>query len=309
MRMEQLEYLIAISKNRSLNSTAQKLHISQQALSISIKTLEGELGFAVLYRSYQGVSLTPKGAQLVKMTVNYLNKVERLKNYVPHPFTPLTGKWTVHSCYTGRIFFFPRLQRLFYEDAPTFQLTVTYAATTDLMEMVVQGQQEWIFCNQVLVNDTPLYSFDDSLSFIPLTSHKLYCHVPRIYPLAEHQSTSIKNLLNYPLIFYTDAPDEWDCSFYKVVNEFGRPKKPLFSTDATFCREMVDSSDFIEIFMDLPNQNPYHNLSKNCTTLVINDNIQIIFGYLYRHMPFTAETDQALLAFIHENLPRILEPF
>lgn len=49
MRLEQLEYLIAISKNRSLNSAAQKLHISQQALSASIKTLEEELGFDVLF--------------------------------------------------------------------------------------------------------------------------------------------------------------------------------------------------------------------------------------------------------------------
>ena len=63
MRMDQLEYLIEISKNRSLNAAAKKLHISQQALSTSIKTLEDELGFKVLYRSYQGVALTPKGAQ------------------------------------------------------------------------------------------------------------------------------------------------------------------------------------------------------------------------------------------------------
>ena len=78
MRMDQLEYLIEISKNRSLNAAAKKLHISQQALSISIKTLEDELGFEVLYRSYQGVTLTPKGAQLVKMTINYLDKAEEL---------------------------------------------------------------------------------------------------------------------------------------------------------------------------------------------------------------------------------------
>ena len=309
MRLEQLEYLIAISKNRSLNSAAQKLHISQQALSASIKTLEEELGFDVLFRSYQGVSLTPKGAQLVKMTINYLNKVERLKSYTPRPFVSLAGKWTVHSCYTGKIFFFPRLQRLLYEDAPAFQLAVTYSSTTDLIAATAEGEQEWAFCTQVFVNDEPLYHFDDSLTFVSLIQHKLFCHVPRIYPLAEHQSTSIKNLLNYPLIFYADAPNAIDCSFYKVVNKFGRPKKQLFSADTVFCRGMVDSSDFIEIFMDLPNQNPYHNYSKNCTTLPLNDNVLISFGYLYRDLPLTHETDRALLAFIHENLPRILEPF
>jgi len=307
VRMDQLEYLIEISKNRSLNAAAKKLHISQQALSTSIKTLEDELGFKVLYRSYQGVALTPKGAQLVKMTVNYLNKVERLKNYSPRPAAPLSGSGTAHCCYTGKIFFFPRLQRLFYEEVPHFHLTVQYAATADLIQAVASDDKELAFCTQVLINALPLYDFGEQLTYIPLSTHRLFCRVPRIYPLAERQSTSIKNLLNYPLIFYTDAPNNLDCSFYKIVNEFGQPKKSLTSSDITFCREMVDSGDYVEIFMELPTQNPYHNLSKNCVTLAINDNIQIIFGYLYKH-PTLSETNRALLAFIQDNLPRIMEP-
>ncbi len=61
MRSEQLEYLIEISKNKSMNATSQKLHISPQALSIAMKTLEKELNMLLLDRTKQGVELTENG--------------------------------------------------------------------------------------------------------------------------------------------------------------------------------------------------------------------------------------------------------
>ena len=48
MTTEQLQYLLEISRNPSLNSASQKLHITPQALSISIKKLENEILLAFL---------------------------------------------------------------------------------------------------------------------------------------------------------------------------------------------------------------------------------------------------------------------
>ena len=64
MTTEQLQYLLEISRNPSLNSASQKLHITLQALSISIKKLENELGFPLLERSYKGISLNNHGLWL-----------------------------------------------------------------------------------------------------------------------------------------------------------------------------------------------------------------------------------------------------
>ena len=58
MRTEQLLYLLEISKNPSLHIASEKLNMTPQALSASIRKLEEEVGFAVLERTTQGVTLT-----------------------------------------------------------------------------------------------------------------------------------------------------------------------------------------------------------------------------------------------------------
>ena len=65
MRIEQFEYLLEISQNKSMNAASKNLHISPQALSNSIKKLEDELGLTILERTSMGVSLTPDGKSLL----------------------------------------------------------------------------------------------------------------------------------------------------------------------------------------------------------------------------------------------------
>ena len=64
MRTEQLQYLIEISKHKSMNIASQKLHISPQALSTAMKGLEKELNMQLLERTTMGVSLTEDGEKL-----------------------------------------------------------------------------------------------------------------------------------------------------------------------------------------------------------------------------------------------------
>lgn len=65
MRLEHLMYFSEIARCKSLNKAAQNLFITQPALTSALDTLEKELGFKLLIRSYQGVALTPNGERLL----------------------------------------------------------------------------------------------------------------------------------------------------------------------------------------------------------------------------------------------------
>ena len=76
-----LRYLIEISHYRSLSVAAEKLHISQPALSKSIKKLEQELNVQLLNRTTKGVSLTEEGKHIVELAEKafaYLDEIELL---------------------------------------------------------------------------------------------------------------------------------------------------------------------------------------------------------------------------------------
>lgn len=61
MRLEQLEYFVATADAGAISAAAQRLGISQPAVSAAVRSLEKELGGALLKRKNSGVSLTPLG--------------------------------------------------------------------------------------------------------------------------------------------------------------------------------------------------------------------------------------------------------
>ena len=90
MRIEQLEYLLEINRQSSMKAAAEILHMTPQALSSSIKSLEDELSIKIFHRSNKGISLTQDGKetfQFAELVVNHyyqllqtLNRDEQLSN-------------------------------------------------------------------------------------------------------------------------------------------------------------------------------------------------------------------------------------
>ena len=64
--LNKLDHLIAVAEEGSLTRAAVRLHLSQQALSTSIRALEREVGVPLLERSSAGVTALPAGAALLE---------------------------------------------------------------------------------------------------------------------------------------------------------------------------------------------------------------------------------------------------
>jgi DNA-binding transcriptional LysR family regulator len=64
--LNKLEHLIAVAEEGSITRAAARQHLSQQALSTSIRVLEREVGVPLLERTATGVSLLPAGTALVE---------------------------------------------------------------------------------------------------------------------------------------------------------------------------------------------------------------------------------------------------
>src|SRR3954469_17881603 len=59
--LRQMEYVVAVVEEGSFTRAAQRLFVSQPALSHQIKALEQSVGGALLERQPQSVQLTPMG--------------------------------------------------------------------------------------------------------------------------------------------------------------------------------------------------------------------------------------------------------
>lgn len=79
MRIEQLEYLVAVSKHGSLRRAGEQLHVSQPALSEAVSKLERELGVTLLDRRRSGARVSDAGRELLQPMSEVLEAVARLR--------------------------------------------------------------------------------------------------------------------------------------------------------------------------------------------------------------------------------------
>jgi DNA-binding transcriptional LysR family regulator len=79
MRIEQLEYIAAVTQYGSLRRASERLHISQPALSEAVSKLERELGVVLLDRRRSGARISREGRELLQHMVEVLEAVDRLK--------------------------------------------------------------------------------------------------------------------------------------------------------------------------------------------------------------------------------------
>ena len=79
MRIEQLEYLAAVTQHGSLRRASESLHLSQPALSEAVGKLERELGVPLLDRRRSGARISRQGQDLLPYMTQVLDAVDRLR--------------------------------------------------------------------------------------------------------------------------------------------------------------------------------------------------------------------------------------
>jgi DNA-binding transcriptional LysR family regulator len=81
LELYQLRSFVAVSELGHLTRAADKLHISQPALSAQIKALEDELGVELFDRKPNGMMLTAAGKQLVSEAQGLLSAAQTLRDH------------------------------------------------------------------------------------------------------------------------------------------------------------------------------------------------------------------------------------
>ena len=98
------EYVMEIAKEGSFSKAAQKLYVSQPALSGAIKKLEKDLyGIPLFDRAVTPVALTPAGQYYLEQA----RKIYELRNEIEHHFADLAGIRTMCKSGFACSFLFP----------------------------------------------------------------------------------------------------------------------------------------------------------------------------------------------------------
>lgn len=212
MTLNQLKYIIAVSKENSLNDAAKKLFISQPSLSAAVHSLEEELGFDIFIRSKSGITLTPKGIEFLGYARSVVEQYDILDaKYISKSNVKRSFHVSMQH-YTFAVNAFVELIKQYGMDEYEFEIHET--KTHEVIENVKNQRSELgvIYMNEY--NKTVLGKIlsEAGLKFTPLFDCGIYAYMSKNNPLASKKEVTMEDLDEYPCLAF--AQGEYNSFYY-----------------------------------------------------------------------------------------------
>src|SRR5580765_625755 len=109
MDVRQLEMFRSVAEEGSFTRAAERLHVSQSAISRQVKLLEEELGGLLLHRGARRVTLTHPGELLLRMAGRVQHDMQEVVSQISETHELRRGTLTLAGGMTVCMYILPRL--------------------------------------------------------------------------------------------------------------------------------------------------------------------------------------------------------
>lgn len=154
--LELYRVFYTVAKHKHMTRASEELHISQPAISQSIKKLEDQLGGTLFLRSNKGMELTEEG----KMFYEYVKGALDLINNAEHEFTSFKdlskGEIKIGCSATLTKLVLMDVLRDFHIDYPNINIIITNGLTSNLINDLKLGRLDLVIYNESNIKETNL---------------------------------------------------------------------------------------------------------------------------------------------------------
>ena len=192
MTIKQLRAFLAVAQTLSFAQACERLHLSQPALSLAIKTLEQSLGGPLLVRTTRSVALTAEGEALLPIATRLLADWDNAEDLLRQHFTLQTGKVVLAAMPSFAANLLPAALKAFRDAHPRVNVAVHDVINEQVIEMVRDGRVE------LGIGFEP--TLLDGLQFTALYTDRFVAVVPADSALARRKTLRWRELLQQPFI-------------------------------------------------------------------------------------------------------------
>ena len=181
-----------VANSGNITAAAEKLHISQPAVSKSIKSLENQLGGALFIRTKRGVTLTEEGKELysyIKLAIEHIRNAE---NRFTDMINLNTGIIRIGISRTlVKYYLLPYLEK-FHKKYPNIRIEIVTNKASELIPFLRNGLIDLIISNLPIkrYSDLDIYNLKEIQDIFVVNKKFNF----------KDEVIELKNLNNYPLI-------------------------------------------------------------------------------------------------------------
>ena len=306
MHTDQIRYLAAIDEKHSLRKASQVLHISPQALKLSLDALEREFKTTLFDRSRDGTYLNEKGRALLGLGTEFLKGIDALKaeysneeyRYLPHIkaaiyTTPGLANTLVAKAISELTVTFPDSE-ISLETMPHKALLSTVEKSGNDASLVIASLYRY--------GDTTIPDLSErtKVAFDPIAQSAYYCSIPRNLNISRYSSISMSTILKHPILIYGPTEDV----ALPLIELFGKPQRIRSVKDFPIYYDLLqtdqESLAFSQFFQSHETLVPHDSRR----LVPIKESIDVQIGFLLRaNKGFSPEIEE-LAQFIAEYLRR-----
>ena len=193
-----------VANLESFSAAANQLHLTQSAVSQSIKKLEDELSCQLFIRTSKSTSLTPAGEELYKHVQTAFSEFQKGEKFVSDMIINNNKELTIGATETSIRFFLPEFLNKWHSDNPDTRLNLVGSTTTELCSMLINDSISEAFLISPIPNDVESHlqlKKIGEVQDVPVVSRTFF---DKEMSVDISQKLSLKEISTFPLIFVSD---------------------------------------------------------------------------------------------------------
>lgn len=199
MNIQQLKCFVSLAETLNFSTTAEKLNLTQPAVSHNIKSLENDLGITLFVRNKRTVNLTIAGHSFYEDLEGLLFRLDQSIKKAQR----LSEKYesTLIIGYTETVFeknFLPDLIKRFKEQYPQIQIQLKKSNLTREKEDLLNQKFDIVFTTEDNLGK------DTDFCFYPVHRGSYGCILPPSHPFAKERELSVEQLNHESLVLFDD---------------------------------------------------------------------------------------------------------
>ncbi len=213
----QVRAFTVLARTASFTQTARELHITQSAISHSIKALERDVGCRLLDRLGKKVVLTQAGEQLLQHATKILLEMEHARESLGHLGKWGRGRLRIGASTTACQHLIPPVLREFKESFPDHVITIEPGDTSALVSALLRHRID------VAIAIEP--DKEPQLEFHPLFLDELHFITGALHPWAKSRRVERAEIPKQNYILYNKHSIT-----FRIIEEYFRHEEMVLNT-------------------------------------------------------------------------------
>ncbi|MFS0635372.1 LysR family transcriptional regulator [Mesobacillus foraminis] len=256
LELRQLQTFLEVAKHKSITKAAEALHISQPALSKSIKALEEDLGMTLIVRTNKTSDLTDAGMVVVEYAQRMTALMDELTTTLNDMTNLARGQINIGlPPFIGSLFF-PKVMAEFHKTFPNIEINITEYGGARVVKSVEDGEFE--------LGVVVLPVSEEDFNVFPIVEEEMKLLVHQDHEFASREQVDIKDLTEEEIIFYNEEFALHQILRTHFITAGFEPKILFKSSQWDFMSEMVAANLGITI------------LPQSICNRIVNEEVKIL---------------------------------